>query len=268
MLSERPFAHACRRRQAALEIRRGPGRRGWPNSRNSLNVGLPPGEFLVNHKLWPNLFTAARIALMPAVLTATLIGSRSWFVVLVVVALLTDALDGFLARRFNAFSDLGRTLDSYADYTLLLTGTAGIALLWPEAVRRELSWVIVGLGAFFFVLSYGYARFGCALRYHTWATKVLSPCLGLSMIPLLTEYSAVPFRTLIVLYVLAAVEQVGIATVLPVYRGEVATFAHALRLRRVAARLRREGQKASDVYCQNDVQDPCANPSNAKQRRI
>jgi phosphatidylglycerophosphate synthase len=89
----------------------------------------------------PNLLSALRIALMPAVLLTAVGGSKPWFVGLLVAALLTDAFDGFLARRLHAESELGRKLDSFADYLVMITGIAGIALLWPDIMRRELPWV-------------------------------------------------------------------------------------------------------------------------------
>jgi phosphatidylglycerophosphate synthase len=183
-------------------------------------------------KLWPNLLSGARIALMPAVLTAAMAGSRFWFVVLLAASLATDALDGFLARRLNAFSDFGRKLDSAADYLTLVTGLAGIALLWPEIMRRELPWVATGLGAFFGVIAVGLVRLGRAPCYHTWGAKVGVIGCALSMIPLLAEWSAAPFHVMIVLQVLAGVEEIVIVFLLPRHTGEIATVWHAWRLRR------------------------------------
>src|SRR3954469_7681948 len=117
---------------------------------------------MLNRKLWPNLLSGTRIALMPAVLTVAMAGSRLWFCVLVAASLLTDAFDGFLARRFNAFSEFGRKLDSMADYLTMITGLAGIALLWPHIVHRELPWIGAGLAAFFAVIVYGFIRLGRA----------------------------------------------------------------------------------------------------------
>ena len=102
----------------------------------------------MNPKALPNLLSGTRIALMPAVLMAALAGSRPWFLALVAASLMTDALDGFFARRFNAFTDFGRKLDSAADYLTMFVGISGIALLWPEIMRRELVWVAAGLAAF------------------------------------------------------------------------------------------------------------------------
>lgn len=169
---------------------------------------------------------------MPAVILAAIAGSRPWFIILLAISIATDALDGFLARRLNAHSELGRTLDSFADYVMLLSGAAGIALLWPEIMKRELPWVISGLAAFFGVLVFGYARFGRALRYHTWGAKLLGPALAASMIPLLGEWSATPFHVVVVLQIVSALEQLIIAVMLPSHGGEIPTVWHAWQLRR------------------------------------
>jgi phosphatidylglycerophosphate synthase len=161
-----------------------------------------------------------------------LANSRPAFVALVGLSLATDALDGFLARRLNAYSDLGRKLDSAADYVTLMTGATGIALLWPDIMHRELPWVLAGLSAFFAVLVFGFARFGHALGYHTWATKALALAMAASMIPLLSDKTAVPFHVLIVLQFVASAEQMAIAVVVPDHRGEMPSLWHALRLRR------------------------------------
>ncbi len=186
----------------------------------------------MNPKLLPNLLSGARIGLMPGVFMAALLGSRLWFIVLVVVSLLTDALDGFFARRWNAYSDLGRKLDSAADYVTLMTGIAGIALLWPAIMHRELPWVLAGMFAFFAVLVFGFLRFGRALGYHTWATKLLAFATAASLIPLLGEWAAWPFHVAVVLQFFASIEQVVIALLVPQHRGEMPTFWHALRLRK------------------------------------
>jgi len=186
----------------------------------------------MNPKLWPNLISAMRIALMPAVLLAAMAGSRRWFLILVAASLATDALDGFLARRLNAFSDFGRKLDSAADYLTMMTGLAGIALLWPEIVRQELPWIVAGLASFFGVIVFGFLRLGHPPCYHTWAAKAGMAGCALSMIPLLTGWSAVPFHLMVILLIYAAVEEVIISLLIPEYDGEMATVWHALRLRR------------------------------------
>jgi phosphatidylglycerophosphate synthase len=186
----------------------------------------------VDPRIWPNLLTATRIALMPAVLASAVAGSRPWFTALIAAALATDALDGFLARRLKAFSDFGRKLDSAADYVTLVTGVWGIALLWPEVMRRELPWVMTGMVAFFAVIVYGFVRLGRAPCYHTWASKAGAVVCPLTLVPLLSGGSALPFHASIVWLVLAGVEEIAIALLVPVHTGEMPTAWHALRRRR------------------------------------
>lgn len=192
----------------------------------------------MNPKILPNLLSGTRIALMPAVLMTAMAGSRRFFVLLLVISLATDALDGFLARRLNAYSDLGRKLDSAADYLTMISGLSGIALLWPEIVKRELPWIGAGLAAFFAVIVYGFLRLGRAPCYHTWASKALAVFTALSLIPLLAGRTAVPFHIAMALQVLVAVEEMAIAVLIPWYVGEMPTIWHAAkagRQRRAAA---------------------------------
>ena len=189
----------------------------------------------VNRSVWPNVLSGTRIALMPAVLSTAMAGSRRWFIVLLMTALLTDALDGYLARRLNAFSEFGRKLDSAADYLTMITGIAGIALLWPDIMHRELAWVVSGLVAFFAVIVYGLVRLGRAPCYHTWASKTLAVACAFSLIPLLAEWTALPFRVAMALLVLGGAEELAIAMLVPWHVGEVPTVWHALRLRAARA---------------------------------
>jgi phosphatidylglycerophosphate synthase len=186
----------------------------------------------VNAKILPNLLSGTRIALMPALLMTAIAGSRRWFIGLLVISLLTDALDGFLARRLNAYSDLGRKLDSAADYLTMVTGLAGIALLWPEIVHRELPWIITGLSSFFAVIVYGFIRLGRAPCYHTWASKVLAVGTAASLIPLLAGHAAAPFHLAMTLQLAVGVEELAIALLVPWHVGEVPTVWHARRMRR------------------------------------
>ncbi len=186
----------------------------------------------MNRKLWPNVFTAVRVALAPAVLMTAMAGSRRGFIVLLAIALSTDAIDGLLARLLRADTEFGRKFDSLADYLMMLTGVAGIALLWPEIVRRELVWIATAIGAFFAAVVYGFVRVGRAPCYHTWASKTLAVMAALSLVPLLAEWSATPFHVVVVLQVLGALEEMVIAVLVPRHVGEMPTVWHAWQVRR------------------------------------
>jgi len=75
----------------------------------------------------PNLLSIVRIALVYPILNNIYLGNFKISVIFFLVASLTDALDGFLARKMHWQTDLGQILDPVAD-KLLLSGT--IFILW------------------------------------------------------------------------------------------------------------------------------------------
>ena len=77
----------------------------------------------------PNLLTLLRIILIPAFVSLLFYQKFGWALITFILAGLSDALDGAIARTFNQSSELGKTLDPIAD-KLLMT-TAFIALSLP-----------------------------------------------------------------------------------------------------------------------------------------
>jgi cardiolipin synthase len=70
----------------------------------------------------PNFLSILRIALIYPILESLLSKDFIMSLTFFAIASLTDALDGFLARRMNWQTELGKILDPVAD-KLLLTGT-------------------------------------------------------------------------------------------------------------------------------------------------
>lgn len=78
----------------------------------------------------PNLLTFLRMALIPVFASLLFYGYSKLALAVFVVAGVSDAVDGFLARKFNQESELGTILDPVAD-KLLMT-TAFIILTLPN----------------------------------------------------------------------------------------------------------------------------------------
>lgn len=74
----------------------------------------------------PNKLTLLRLILIPFFIAAFYLGffAGHYFVALgiFVVASLTDFLDGYIARKYNMVTDLGKFLDPIADKVLVLAG--------------------------------------------------------------------------------------------------------------------------------------------------
>ena len=71
--------------------------------------------------LIPNLITILRLVLLAPLIVSYYFDCMPYFYVLLGVVILTDFLDGFLARRLNQISDLGKLLDPIADGLILFT---------------------------------------------------------------------------------------------------------------------------------------------------
>ncbi|WP_396642064.1 CDP-diacylglycerol--glycerol-3-phosphate 3-phosphatidyltransferase [Microbacterium sp.] len=90
----------------------------------------------------PNAITVARILCAPIFLWMLLADGgadgalRWWAAVLFIVAIATDGIDGYIARRYKIVTDLGKLLDPIADK--VLTGFAFIGL----SILAELPWWI------------------------------------------------------------------------------------------------------------------------------
>ncbi|BAT60945.1 putative CDP-diacylglycerol--glycerol-3-phosphate 3-phosphatidyl-transferase 2 [Variibacter gotjawalensis] len=95
-----------------------------------------PGTFLVVSL--PNLITLARILSVPVVIWA--IASHEMLIAfaLFLLAGVSDAVDGFLAKRFNMKTELGAYLDPLADKVLIVS--IYVALGITEAVPR---WIVI-----------------------------------------------------------------------------------------------------------------------------
>jgi cardiolipin synthase len=86
----------------------------------------------------PNLITLGRILLVPVVVWAISNGAMAIAFILFVVAGISDAVDGFLAKRFNMTSELGAYLDPIADKALIMS--IYIALGIPGTIPR---WLVI-----------------------------------------------------------------------------------------------------------------------------
>jgi cardiolipin synthase len=102
----------------------------------------------------PNLLTLSRIALALPIALAIVGGHPVVAFILLLLALVTDFLDGAIARHGQASSDLGRVLDPLADKVLV----AGIVAALVRAGRVPIELVLVVVGRDVLLLAFGWLR--------------------------------------------------------------------------------------------------------------
>lgn len=120
----------------------------------------------------PNILSFYRLISFPVVLYFILAGNERMFVILLVISLITDFLDGFIARKFNMQTDFGAKLDSLADDATYLLAFIGLfAFKLNEFVPYKIS-------ASLFLISYlasiivSLLKFRKMPRLHLYSAKV------------------------------------------------------------------------------------------------
>lgn len=155
----------------------------------------------------PNLISLLRIALVLPLLWLIREGHYQDALLIALVAGLSDALDGFLARHFGWQSRLGGLLDPLADKLLLITALLALAMqgnlpawLVLVVIARDLL-IVVGALAYHCLIG----RFEAAPTILSKVTTAAQIVLVLTELLRLSQLASVPPALLSALIALAAV---------------------------------------------------------------
>jgi CDP-diacylglycerol--glycerol-3-phosphate 3-phosphatidyltransferase len=179
---------------------------------------------------WPNLITALRIVGSPGLVVLAMARQPIWMGFLVILLVLTEWLDGFLARRLHEDSAFGARLDTIADALFYSSLLVAIHILNPALVGREATWILAAIGSYLYSWLASLTRFRRLPSYHTWAAKGVWIVVGIGILCLFTGWSEWPFRLATVCVVLANLEATLITFVLSECTVNVPSIWHALRL--------------------------------------
>lgn len=82
----------------------------------------------------PNALSAYRILALPFIIYAIISGNKNLFIILLSINLITDILDGLIARAFKLQAELGARLDSLADIGTYIMAFVGMIVLEQDFV--------------------------------------------------------------------------------------------------------------------------------------
>lgn len=159
-------------------------------------------------------------------------GRERYFLWLAIAALLSDVLDGALARRLGASSETGRLLDSWADLLIAMVSFVGATLLWPDTMREEAGYFAIVLTALVAPNAWGLLRYRRLLGYHTISAKASGVFLAVGAVALFIGLTPIPFRLAAFIELAVAAEYIAISLILPGWNGEMKSVLHAWRQRR------------------------------------
>ncbi len=130
--------------------------------------------------LWtlPNVISMYRIAALPAIVVAIWGVHRSWFAGLIVANLVSDIVDGVLARALKQQTDLGAKLDSVGDLGTYVLALAGLLVFEREFIASHLIECALLVGFFVTAELVSLARFHRLVSMHLYSSKAAGYAQG------------------------------------------------------------------------------------------
>ncbi|MGH8658421.1 MAG: CDP-alcohol phosphatidyltransferase family protein [Gammaproteobacteria bacterium] len=176
-----------------------------------------------------NSITGLRFVCAPVLFWLAWNGYALGFLALLGAVFVTDAADGFIARKFKLESELGAKLDSTADWVIYSVIPIAAWWLWPELVKRELFFVALVIVSYTVPVAWGLIKFGVFTSYHTRSVKLAAGLMGFTVIVFFAGGPVWPFRVAAVICVVAALEEIAITAVLPKQKRNIPSLWHALK---------------------------------------
>ena len=159
----------------------------------------------------PNALSVYRIAAAPLILYGIFSGHRMLFAWLVIINLVTDALDGFIARHWKMETSIGVKFDSIGDLTTDVLTLLGLVVLEQPFVRSYI--LPIGLLIGFYLASQvlSLLRFHRLVSLHLYSSKLTNILLAVFFTAyFLVAYVPVLFYTMIVVGILGAIEEIAV----------------------------------------------------------
>lgn len=119
----------------------------------------------------PNLLSLYRLLSFPVVLYFILIKAQTVFIVLMIINLLTDILDGYFARKFHRETDLGAKLDSLADEGMYILGLTGIWILKKTELEPYKTGVMIFASTYLLTLIVSLVKYRRLPGLHLYLSK-------------------------------------------------------------------------------------------------
>jgi phosphatidylglycerophosphate synthase len=184
-----------------------------------------PAYYIVNG------ITLYRVLVAPLLLLLALRQEWGIFKWLLTLSFLTDAVDGYIARKYKVFSSAGAVLDSIGDDLTVLVAIIALAIFDPAFTRREILPAILLCALYVFQLLAALIRYGRLTSFHTWLAKIAAVSQGAFLI--LTFFlSAIPhflFWTAVILTALDLAEEIILVILLPEWQSDVKGLFAVLR---------------------------------------
>jgi phosphatidylglycerophosphate synthase len=175
--------------------------------------------------LWrnvPNVISIARLCATGVLLGMTLLHRMEIFKWLLLVCLLSDIVDGLIARTFHLTSKLGAFLDSVADVATMFLALLGVLVFQKPFVVEHYPGILLVMGFYIAELVASLWRYGKVSSFHTLLGRVGAFTAGnFVMVLFLWGYHGWLYQLTVIVYLVALSEEMLLIYLLPEWKSDV-----------------------------------------------
>jgi CDP-diacylglycerol--glycerol-3-phosphate 3-phosphatidyltransferase len=170
----------------------------------------------------PNAISGARLLAAPVLLAAALQRNEDLFKWLLLACLISDILDGLIARVFHLRSRTGAFLDSAADMLVVFIALYATYVFRRAEVMPHATAIAVIAGLYALEGVAALCRYGRISSFHTILVRVAAYLQGFFIMALfLWGFLNWVFAVMLVVTVAAYVEELALVALLPEWKADV-----------------------------------------------
>ncbi|MEI7524484.1 MAG: CDP-alcohol phosphatidyltransferase family protein [Mariniphaga sp.] len=157
----------------------------------------------------PNVLSFYRLISFPFVLFFILTNRESVFVILLIINLITDILDGAVSRIFNLCTEFGAKLDSLADDGTIILAILGIVYFKLEEFAPYFSSFLIFLIIYFLTMVISLIKFRRFPGMHLYSAKIGAYLQGLFFFILFVfDFNSIFYYIVIVWGIISLIENI------------------------------------------------------------
>lgn len=170
----------------------------------------------------PNLLSFYRLLSFPVILFLALAGFQQAFAVMIIINLITDVLDGLLARMLKQQTEFGARIDTIADIGTYILVFLGIWLFKRADFAPHVVSFSVFIGLLVVALGLSLIKFGRFPSLHLYSWKIGGYIQGTFFFTLFAFGFITPFYYIMVYWgIFAFLEHIIIQLIIPEMRSNV-----------------------------------------------
>lgn len=164
-----------------------------------------------------NGITLYRLIAAPLLLLLIIFRQVEIFRWLLALSFFTDAIDGFLARRYKVSSILGAKLDSLADDLTVIVGAFAVFLIKRDFVIQQILFIFILLGLYLLQTIMAFRKYGKVSNFHTYLAKAAAVFQGIFLILIffLPEPPLALFYAAVIITIIDLIEEIILVLILP-----------------------------------------------------